>query len=121
MTASSAEIAESTRTRRLLVSSAVLAGAPAPQLAPRVPSIPGGSAVAPAATTLVPSIDRPVAEPADRRPEAPTEEDAACPGRVELRAERQAARRERRRWAVLGLSGLGAVLGATVAVLGVFH
>lgn len=41
--------------------------------------------------------------------------------RLALRAERQQARRVRRRWALLGLSVMAASLGATVAVLDAVH
>jgi len=43
------------------------------------------------------------------------------PGRAALRAERQAARRERRLYICLGLGAIAAMLGATVVVLDVFH
>jgi hypothetical protein len=49
---------------------------------------------------------------------------AACPsppGRAALRAERLAARRERRLYACLGLGALAGMLGATIFVLDVLH
>jgi hypothetical protein len=43
------------------------------------------------------------------------------PGRAALRAERLAARRERRLYACLGLGAIAGMLGATIVVLDVFH
>jgi hypothetical protein len=43
------------------------------------------------------------------------------PGRAALRAERLAARRERRLYACLGLGAVAGTLAATVVVLDVFH
>jgi hypothetical protein len=51
---------------------------------------------------------------------APPAVHPAC-GRAALRAERQLARRERRRWALLGLSIPAATLAATVAILSMAH
>jgi hypothetical protein len=89
--------------------------APAASIAPTVPSTrvaPGAPPVAwvprhpaPALTLAVPPI---AANPSP-------------PGRAALRAERRAARRERRLYACLGLGAIAGMLGATVVVLDVFH
>ncbi len=43
------------------------------------------------------------------------------PGRLELRASRQLARRQRRLWAGTALAGMAVTLGATIVVLDVVH
>jgi hypothetical protein len=67
----------------------------------------------PAPTLVAPAVVAPAVPPI-----------AACPsppGRAALRAERLAARRERRLYACLGLGALAGMLGATILVLDVLH
>ncbi len=82
---------------------------PAPALAaPFVAAPPVAAPPVAAAVVLVPAVP-PI---------------AACPsppGRAALRAERLAARRERRLYACLGLGALAGMLGATIFVLDVLH
>jgi hypothetical protein len=76
-----------------------------------VPLNPAPTLVAPA--VVAPAVVAPAVPPI-----------AACPsppGRAALRAERQAARRERRLYACLGLGALAGMLGATILVLDVLH
>jgi hypothetical protein len=85
--------------------------APAADPAAWVPRNPAPALVAPA-----------VAEPVVLAPAVPPI--AACPsppGRAALRAERLAARRERRLYACLGLGAMAGMLGATIFVLDVLH
>jgi hypothetical protein len=91
------------------------AAAPAASVAPAMPAprvAPGAPPVAwvprhpaPALTLAVPPI---AASPSP-------------PGRAALRAERLAARRERRLYACLGVGAIAGMLGVTVVVLDVFH
>jgi hypothetical protein len=101
MTASSADTAELPRVRRsppIVRSDArLLAPPPPPLLAPT----PEWTPVAPVAAP--PAVDRP------------------APGRATRRAERLAARRLRRRWALLGLAVMAGTLAATIVVLDVLH
>ncbi len=94
MTVSSVDTAELPRVR---------AAATTPQSVP--------APVAPSAPGLAPVI-RLVTDGAVREPVL---------GRMELRAHRQLARRQRRLWAALGLAGMAVTLGATIAVVEVVH
>jgi hypothetical protein len=96
MTLSSVDTAELPRVRS---AATTLEGASAPV-------VPSGPALAPV-IRLVTERDGIVREP--------------VPGRLELRASRQLARRQRRLWAALGLAGMAATLGATIAVLELVH
>jgi len=83
---------------------------PAPRVAapaatvPWVPLNPAPTLVAPAGPAIPPIAANP-----------------SPPGRAALRAERLAARRERRFYACVGLGAIAAMLAATVVVLDVFH
>ena len=95
---------------------------PAPRIAPAadpaawVPLNPAPALATPA--VLAPAV----VAPAVLAPTVPPI--AACPsppGRAALRAERLAARRERRLYACLGVGALAGMLGATIFVLDVLH
>jgi hypothetical protein len=101
MTASSADTAELPRVRR----SPPIVRSDAPLLAP--PPLTAPPLEAPPAPATFAEPDAAVAAP--------------TPGRAALRAERQAARRVRRRWALLGISAMAGTLAATIVVLDVLH
>jgi hypothetical protein len=82
---------------------------PAPRVATPAPAVPWVP-LNPAPTLLPP----PEAVP-------PIAANPSPPGRAALRAERLAARRERRLYACLGLGAIAGMLGATIVVLDVFH
>ncbi|HXQ18011.1 MAG TPA: hypothetical protein VN781_00115 [Acidimicrobiales bacterium] len=124
MSASLADTAELPRYRPAHGSPA--ARRPLTPAASIAPPRPAGRVAAPVAPPARPA--RPPAPAAPRRPAAapaleipPIAATPSPPGRAALRAERQAARRERRLYICLGLGTIGAMLGATVVVLDVLH
>jgi hypothetical protein len=112
MTASSADTAELPRVRRR----APIVRSDAPLLAPPRPP-----QLAPEPGDLVVPEDRAIGAVPDARSVEASPVEAPAAGRAALRAERLAARRVRRRWAVLGLSLMAGTLGATIVVLDVLH
>lgn len=113
MTAPSVETAQIRRARTLVVPSPAHPAAPDTDFVPAEPVVPGGAGFVTPGPVSAPITGPVVAEPSVGEP--------PCPGRLELRAERLAARRERRRWTVLSVAVMAAVLGTTVGVLEVFH
>ena len=107
MTASSVDTAELPRVRRWDSATA----APAPVIDRAAPVVGSGPLV----------IDPPVPVLELPRAVAVAPAPVPVPGRVELRAERRQARRQRRYFALLGLSVLVAALAVTVVVLDVIR
>lgn len=90
-----------------------------PRPASRAPVAPPARPARPLAPAPAPALRPP--PPAIAVEVPPIAATPSPPGRVALRAERLAARRERRLYICLGLGAIGAMLGATVVVLDVLH
>jgi len=83
---------------------------------PRVRPVAAGPLPTPVVSPPRPVVSAPVLAPIE-----PAVEPAVAMGRCELQAERKAARRQRRRYAALGIGVLAGSLVATVTVLDVLR